>query len=250
MIASFGDTKYPWVVRQLHDNYSIAKPHSTAKLIWLAAVVIGSAYFLTALGRSGVMFEQLALIPKPIIVAWKGAFTLMLAASVYIAAGNPSARLISGALAISAVADMLLATVGIVAGGVGFAIAHALAILGYVVYGSPHLSPARLTIAVAFPFLVTLGNCVLLWSADKPWAIGIFVLLSSSMAASALLSRFPLWLSGLGAMVFVLSDCLFFADVALFEGSGKLGGLTWACFATGYALVARGAMQIEAASQS
>jgi hypothetical protein len=229
------------------ENQSIAKPQSTAKLIWFVAVVLGSAYFLTALGRSGVMFEQLAHIPKPIIVAWKGAFTLMLAASVYMASMNRSARLISGALVISAVADMLLVTVGIVAGGVGFAIAHALAILGYVGYRSPYLSPASSTIAVAFPLLMTLGTCALLWSTDKPWAIGMFVLLSSSMAASALLSRFPLWLSGLGAMVFVLSDALFFADIALFGGSGKLGWVIWACFATGYALVARGAMQFQAA---
>jgi hypothetical protein len=236
-------------MRRPHEKQSIVCPHPTAKLIWLAAVVLGSAYFLTALGRSGMMFEQLALIPKPIIIAWKGAFTFMLAASVYTASGNRAARLISGALAISAVADMLLVTVGIVAGGGGFAIAHAFAILGYVGYRSLHLSPARLTIAVAFPLLVTLGTCALLWSAGKPWVIGMFVLLSSSMAASALLSRFPLWLSGLGAMVFVLSDALFFADLALFGGSGKLGWLTWACFATGYALVARGAMHIEADSQ-
>jgi hypothetical protein len=229
------------------ENQSIAKPHSTAKLIWLAAVVLGFAYFLTSLGRSGVMFEQLALIPKPIIVAWKGSFTVLLAASVYLASKERSARLISGALAISAIADVLLVTVGIVAGGVCFAVAHALAILGYFRAGSPHLSPARSTNAVAFPLIVTLGTCTLLWSADKPWAMGMFVLLSSSMAASALLSRFPLWFSGLGAMVFVLSDVLFFADIALFGGSGKLGWLTWACFATGYALVARGAMQFQAA---
>lgn len=236
-------------MRRPPENQLIVGPHPAANIIWLVAVVLGFAYFLTALGRSGVMFEQLALIPKPIIVAWKGAFTFVLAASVYMASMNRSARLISAALAISAVADMLLVTVGIVAGGVGFAIAHALAILGYVGYRSPRLSPARSTIAVAFPLLVTLGTCALLWSADKPWAIGMFVLLSSSMAASALLSRFPLWLSGLGAMVFVLSDALFFADLAVFGGSGKLGWLTWACFATGYALVARGAMHVEAGSQ-
>jgi hypothetical protein len=233
-------------MRRPDENQSIVNPHPAAKLIWLVAVVLGSAYFLTALGRSGVMFEQLALISKPIIVAWKGAFTFMLAASVYMASMNRSARLIAGALAVSAVADMLLVTVGIVAGGVGFAVAHALAILGYLGYRSPRLSAARSSIAGAFPLLVTLGICALLWSAGKPWAIGMFVLLSSSMAASALLSRFPIWLSGLGAMVFVLSDALFFADLALFGGSGKLGWQTWACFATGYALVARGAMVVEA----
>ncbi|MBA4045441.1 MAG: hypothetical protein C0471_13625 [Erythrobacter sp.] len=237
-------------MRRPLEKQAIVGPHPTSRLIWLAAVVLGCAYFLTALGRSGVMFEHLAVIPKPIIVAWKGAFTVLLAASVCMASMNRSARLISGALAISAVADMLLVTVGIVAGGMGFAVAHALAILAYVGYRSPRRSPARSTIAVAFPLLMTLGNCALLWSAGKPWAIGMFVLLSSSMAASALLSRFPIWLSGLGAMVFVLSDALFFADLALFGGSGKLGWLTWACYATGYALVARGAMHVEADPQS
>lgn len=225
----------------------IAPARSAARLLWAGALVLGAAYFVTALARSGVMFEPLAAIPKPLVVAWKGTFTFLLAASVFVSGRMRAARLVAGALAVSAVADMLLAAVGVLAGGLCFALAHAIAILAYA--GSPGLtiSRPRALAAAAFPILATLAACALLAAAGRPWAMGLFVILSGTMAASALLSRFPLWLTGLGAVIFTLSDVLFFADLALFDGAARLGWLTWLCFAAGYALVARGAIQFNEA---
>ena len=225
------------------------KTHSSAKLIWLGAIALGIAYLAPSLGRSGVMFESLTAIPKPIIVAWKGVFTLSLAASVYLLGKNFAARLIASSLLISAIADMLLVTVGMVASGLGFALAHSLALVAYRKTQLRRISRVRAILAIAFPILVTVGTCALLSFSNQPWALGLFVLLSSSMAATALLSRFPPWLSGAGAVIFTLSDVLFFADLALFDGMARLGWLTWICFATGYALVARGAIQFIAAQQ-
>lgn len=217
------------------------KPNAVSRNIWLAAVFVGVVYWVGSLARSGVAFEDLASLPKPLIVAEKGVFSALLAMSVFAARKGSASNMVGVALAISAVGDMLLVTVGSTVGGLAFAVAHVLAGYAYAKNQRDHNSATLLMFATAVPLIAVVSSYLALRGSDQNALMSLFPLISASMAALAILSRFPLWFSGLGAVIFVASDVLFLADLGVLHHSGELGFLTWASYAVGYAMVAHGA---------
>ena len=224
------------------DDTGTASQRAFALWIWTIAVAIGAIYMLGALARSGVAFAPLAELPKWLVVATKGVFSLSLALSVFMARNGRQSQLIAAALAISAVADVLLVTVGLVPSGIAFVAAHCLAVAAYAGTRDPDTGVALLAGAVAVPVVAVLLSCWALAAGGQSVGIGFFAIISGTMAAFAVLSRFPRHLNGLGAIIFVASDVLVFADIGVLHRSGAFGWLTWACYATGYALVARGSI--------
>jgi uncharacterized membrane protein YhhN len=217
------------------------KPNAISRNLWLIAVFIGVVYWIGSLARSGVAFEQLESLPKPIVVATKGLFSALLAASVLAARKGSASLMVGAALAISAVGDMLLVTIGSAAGGLAFALAHLLAGYAYAQNRRETNSAIIWVIAFAVPLIAIVSSYLVLRGSDQNILMSLFPLISGSMAALAILSRFPRWLSGLGAAIFVASDVLFLADLGILRRSGELGFLTWASYAVGYTMIARGA---------
>ncbi len=219
-----------------------------ARHIWRLAIVLGVLYWLSALARSGVAFQPLAELPKWLVVAWKGTFSACLALSVFSARNGQTGQLIATALAISAVADVLLVTVGLVASGVAFAAAHGFAIMAYARERDADVSTGRLIMALMIPVIAVALSIFALGNSGANIGIGFFPIISGTMAAMAVISRFPLRLNGLGATIFVASDVLVFVDIGVLQNSGTFGWLTWACYAGGYILVARGAIVYQSSS--
>ena len=102
-------------------------PNALSRNLWLTAIVVGVIYWIGSLARSGLAFEELASLPKPLIVATKGLFSALLAMSVFAARKGSASNMVGAALVISAIGDMLLVTAGSAAGGLAFAFAHLLA---------------------------------------------------------------------------------------------------------------------------
>lgn len=217
------------------------RPNSVSRNLWLTAILVGVIYWIGSLARSGIAFEALASLPKPLIVATKGLFSALLAISVFAARKGPASNMVGAGLAISAVGDMLLVTIGSAAGGLAFAVAHVLAGYAYAKNRRENNSAILWLFAIAVPLIAVVSSYLMLRGSDQNILMSLFPLISASMAALAILSRFPLWLSGLGAAIFVASDVLFLADLGILRHSGEWGFLTWASYAVGYAMVARGA---------
>ncbi len=213
-----------------------------AMRIWIFAIVLGFGYWLGSLACSGVALHELAALPKPLVVGWKGASVLALALSALAGRNSGAALGIALALAVSAVADMLLVSVGIIAGGAMFIIAHAIATAAYLSIRDQTAGTVRKLAALAVPVCAVATSFLALQSSEKPLVLALYPIASGVMAGSAILSRFPLLLSGLGATIFVASDVLFLADIGILHGSGRLGFLTWTTYFAGYALVALGAV--------
>jgi YhhN family len=230
---------------ELKSNLGSNPLASPALRIWLIAVFIGAIYMLGALARSGVAFAQLAELPKWLVVALKGCFSACLALSVFLARNGRATQYIAVALAVSAVADVLLVTVGLVPSGFAFAIAHCFAIAAYSTTRDSEASLVRVIGAIAIPIIAAVLSCWALAAGGHSIGIGFFPIISGTMASFAVLSRFPVHLNGLGAIIFLASDVLVFADIGVLQRSGELGWLTWACYAGGYALVARGAIKAQ-----
>lgn len=217
------------------------KPNAFSRGLWLTAILIGVMYWVGSLARSGLAFEELAILPRPLIVATKGLFSALLAMSVFAARKGSASNMVGAALAISAVGDMLLVTIGSAAGGLAFAVAHVFAGYAYAKNLRNNNFAALWLFAIAVPLITVVLSYLALWGSDQNILMSLFPLISASMAALAILSRFPFWLSGLGAAIFVASDVLFLADLGILRRSGEWAYLTWASYAAGYGLVARGA---------
>lgn len=218
-------------------------PRST--VIWIATCLIGFGYWLGALARSGIVFDALADLPTYVLVPWKGACTAGLALSVAVASRGPAANRLALALAISAVADMLLAAGQLIVCGVLFSISHLIAIS---VFWS-HRDRSAASVRRAAATMVPVASFALSWLAirgtELPFYFALYPLLSGIMAASAIVSRFPVWLCGLGAVVFICSDVLVVAWLGVLARDPSFGFLTWLTYFVGYAMLARGAASFQ-----
>lgn len=174
-----------------------------------------------------------ALAPAAAI-AWKGAGVGLLALWASRQGSDTDHRLLAGVLALGAIADMVL-EVAFIAGAAIFAAGHLLAILLY----RRHPGPApqrRLLLAaplLALPFL-------LLPALPSDWRLPVasYALILAAMTGAALASRFRL--AGLGAMMFLLSDCLIFWRMGPGAGWPGIGLAVWLLYFGGQALVALG----------
>jgi hypothetical protein len=209
--------------------------------IWGVTLVIGFGYWLGALARSGIAFEALADLPLTVLIPWKGACTAGLALSVYLSGQDGTRRLLALALAISAVADMILATRAMVPAGVLFSISHLIALAVFWRNRAQPVAGARLACAIAIPVTSFGLSLLAIHGSNVPLFFALYPLLSGVMAAAAVLSRFPLWLCGLGAAVFICSDVLVLAWLGVLQRDPSFGYLTWLTYFGGYAMVARGA---------
>lgn len=210
---------------------------------FVALLVMGAAYWLTAMARSGVALQHLSQLPPMLVTGWKFACILGLALLVVLRTSGDIRWMLGGSLLLIAIADLLLATRGLMSGGSFFVLAHLLAIALYCRYRDRNASGAVKLIALAVPVLAVLAVAIAVAAKGLHPVHLFYPAISGSMAACAIGSRFPRWNSGLGASLFVLSDVIFFWDFGFYDGSGALGWLVWLCFFTGVALIALGAIR-------
>ena len=82
------------------------------------------------------------------------------------------------------------------------------------------------------------------WSlpADRGQAPGValYALFVAAMAAAAWTSRFPRYLAGIGAMMFLASDLLIFARMGALAGVVWVGLAIWLLYYAGQLLIALG----------
>ena len=123
------------------------------------------------------------------------------------AASLPSQRTLAAIMAAGALGDILLELPdGLVPGGASFAIGHVVAIAFYARNRLQPALPLAASAAVAV-ILYGLAMPALVLPAGAPiGALTLYTVLLCGMAASTLISRFPLRLTAMGALLFVLSD--------------------------------------------
>ncbi len=208
-----------------------------------ALLVMGAAYWLTAMARSGVAFQHLADLPTMLVIGGKTACILGLALLVLLRTSGDIRWMLGGSLVLIALADFLLATRGLMSGGTFFVLAHVLAIVFYCRYCDRSAGASVKLAALAVPVLAVLAVAVSVNAAGLHPVHLAYPAISGSMAACAIASRFPRWNNGLGASLFVMSDVIFFWDFGFYNGSGTLGWMVWLCFFAGIALIAHGAIR-------
>ena len=190
-------------------------------LWWWLALLAGGSYCLPVWG--------LVEAPFP-LVAWKGAGVALLAC--WLAALGE--RRFACVLGLGALGDVLLATHGLVVGALPFAAGHLLAIHTYLARGRNSAAPfwVLVPLSVAVTFLLLRGQPL------APVAMA-YAAVVAGMAAAAWQSGLPRSLTGLGALLFLISDWLIFAGQAeLARDAARIG--VWPLYFGGQALIAAG----------
>ncbi len=204
-------------------------PFKPINLIFVAAVFAGIIFF--ALHRTGVTG-----IWSP---ALKGACVALLALWAAVQARTLDGWLITAALALGAVGDVLLETHGMIAGGAAFFGGHLVASWLYW-----RNREGRLWVIPAV-VLATAGSAF--WLVATPGSglgIAVYAAGLGLMAGTALASRFAKAGAGLGALLFVASDLLIFAEQGPLSGSPLPGLLIWPLYVAAQATIAWGVVTI------
>ncbi len=179
---------------------------------------------------------------------WKTSGVALLAVWAATRARGVDGWLLTAALALGALGDLLLETHGLVVGGAAFAAGHLVACVLYlrnrraVLMASQRafgwlLAPA--TIGIAALFAAPAGGAV---------QAGVYSAFLGVMAGLAWTSRFPRYRVGLGAVLFVVSDLLIFSRFGPLEGSVVPGLLIWPTYFAAQALIAWGVSGVLASS--
>ncbi|MFN3582326.1 lysoplasmalogenase family protein [Phenylobacterium sp.] len=204
--------------------------HILARIVLAAAIAGGIGYVFT--------WDQ--PLAQWAHVAVKGSGVGLLALYAALLAKDRDGWLIALVLALGALGDVLLDAVGLQVGAVSFLAGHLVAIGLYLKNARAPLTVVRAAGALVFTGLVV----ALAWSLpdDRAAAPGIALYTTglSLMAAAAWLSRFPRVLTGLGALMFLVSDLLIFARLGPLAGSELAGFGVWALYFTGQLMICLG----------
>lgn len=178
--------------------------------------------------------------PSGVHTVWKGAGVALLAIAAAVEARGRDGWLLALILALGALGDVLLEAAGLTAGAVAFMAAHVAALALYLANRRPVMTRSQ----GVFALLVVPLSVFIAWSlpADRTQAPGValYALFVAAMAGAAWASRFPRLRTGLGAMMFLLSDLLIFARMGPLEGSVWASPAIWLLYYLGQLLIFTG----------
>ena len=198
---------------------------AVARWTLIASVIAGVSYVAT---------WSLAL-PPGVETAWKGAGVGLLALHAALRTRSPDGWLLVAVMALGVGGDVLLETHGLTVGAVSFLLGHVVASGLYLRHRRPGF-PAPL---ILVPIVVAVAFVL---PRDRSGAAGIafYSLFLSTMAATALMSRFPRKTVGLGALMFVVSDLLIFARLGPLPDNLITGLGVWGLYYFGQMLICVG----------
>ncbi|MEP2234936.1 MAG: lysoplasmalogenase [Alteripontixanthobacter sp.] len=172
------------------------------------------------------------------LVALKASGVALLA--VYAVLRHPSvdARLLAGVMAASALGDALV-EFDLMLGGQAFFAAHLVAIWLYLRNRRDTLAASQKATIAA----LLLGTPLLSYLLTFEIGVAVYGLALGAMAACAWGSRFSRYRVGLGAVLFVVSDLLIFAQAGWPNLGAVPGVVIWPLYYTGQFLIATGIIQ-------
>lgn len=195
---------------------------------WLlvAALAAGASYML------GWNLD----LPEAVLIGWKGAGVGLLALWASRQGRTADHRLLALVLVLGAVADMVL-VVAFAAGALLFALGHVAAVRLYLRNRREAVGIAELLAGLAF-IAGTMAFAYLLASHDWALEVVAYTFFLAAMAAAAMMSVFSI--AAFGALLFVASDLLIFAEMDGLSGVPWAGYAVWCLYFAGQALIAWG----------
>lgn len=202
-------------------------PERRVPALLAASIVAGLAYPL--LWNAG--------LPAAALIALKGCGVGLLALLAATEARERDGWWLAAVMGLGALGDVLL-DIRFEAGVAAFGLGHVAAITLYLRNRHRELSFSRRAFAAGLALFGAVMPFLLL-DANHPQLIGLvgYSLLLTLMAASAWLSRFPRYRTGIGALLFLLSDTLIAARMGPLAGVAWVGYAVWLTYYLGQLLI-------------
>lgn len=182
--------------------------------------------------------------PELYLIPLKGAAVGLLAAYLWQRHSSPDARLMAWAFGAAALGDMTLEieTERLI-GGLLFFAYHVMALGVYLRNRRPQLAPSQKAAVVSLLLLTPLIGWLLPTDRGQAANVALYALALGAMAASAWASVFPRYRVGAGAVLFLVSDLLLFAEMGPLQGHIAPQILVWPIYYLGQLLIATGVAQ-------
>ena len=172
------------------------------------------------------------------LILFKGSAVAALAIYALRRSGHPDARLLVAVMLFCALGDMGI-ELSFEVGGLFFFLAHLIAMSLYLKNGREVSTASQKALAV----VLLVGTPAIAYLLSNDWQIALYGLSLGGMAATAWMSRFPRYRVGIGAVFFVISDWLIFAQLGQLEGNPISTWLIWPTYFLGQFLIATGVVQ-------
>lgn len=198
----------------------------------LASIAAAIAFFVLSDAR----------IPGIGIIALKGAGVALLAVYAWVRHPGADARLLALVMALSALGDIGMEFYTSVGGAIFFA-SHLAAMALYLRNRREHVTPSQKLFAVVLLFMTPFIAWQLTAATPDTVPVTLYALVLGGMAGLAWTSSFSRYRVGLGAVLFVLSDLLIFAQMDVMAESPIPSWLIWPTYYTGQFLIATGVIQ-------
>ncbi|MXP14130.1 lysoplasmalogenase [Altererythrobacter confluentis] len=198
----------------------------------LASIAAAVAYFVLSDAR----------IPGIGIIALKGAGVACLSVYAWLRHSSADARLLAVVMALSALGDIGMEFYTAIGGGI-FLVSHLFAMALYLRNRRQNMVASQKLFAVALAFLTPFVAWQLVSSTADAAAVTVYALALGAMAGLAWTSSFPRYRVGLGAVLFVISDLLIFAQMDILAQSPIPAWLIWPTYYAGQFLIATGVIQ-------
>ncbi len=195
----------------------------------LASLVTAIAYYVAKDGPTpGLYLMALKGLPVALLAVW----------ALLRHAGNDT-RTLAGVMALGAIGDMLM-EIEQSWGAMSFLLGHFVALILYLRHPRAETSASQKALAGAVLIAVPLLGFLLPHDRAMALPTMAYAAALAGMAAAAWMSSFPRYRVGIGAMLFVASDLLIFAEMGALAGSVLPGLLIWPLYYCGQFMICTG----------
>lgn len=181
-------------------------------------------------------------VPGLYLIPLKGAACALLAVYCVVRHASPDARLMAWAFGAASLGDMAIEMDRTI-GGTLFFLYHVLALGVYLRNRRDKLAGVHSWVAGLTLILVPLIGYLMPYDADQKLNTALYALALGAMAAGAWASNFPRYRVAAGAMLFVASDMLLFAEMGPLGGTQWPGMMVWPIYYLGQFLICTGVIQ-------
>ncbi len=184
-------------------------------------------------------YLQATNLPEMYLIPIKGFAVGFLAIYAYLRHQSGDSHRLALALAVAAMADMAI-EMDLRVGAAVFFVFHMLAVSVFMNHSRGKLHGRDQWAFLAILILPPLIGYFLPYDRSIAWAVAIYAVALGLMAASAWMSDFPKMRVAAGALLFVLSDLLIFAELGPLSGSAVPEYLVWPIYYLGQFLITIG----------
>lgn len=177
-----------------------------------------------------------------LLLLWKGLPVWLLSVYAALNAQSRDGWLLALVMALGSLGDVLIES-DLIRGALAFAAGHLVAIYLYAQHRREELSSSQ----KAFGFVLVPLTPLIAWLLTHDAGVAFYSLILGGMAAMAWTSAFPRYRVGLGAVLFVASDLLIFANMGPLAGQAWVSPAIWLLYFVGQAMIAMGVVGALAA---